>query len=109
MVYLQCRSFRMNIAQPARIALRCAEKREVPAWLGAARRALGIVRVSSRKQLDNNSPNVQRDGIVAYACRDLELDLVRVEELHESAKRSDACVCSARRPNASSGMNPCAE
>ena len=38
-----------------------------PRWLGKSPRALGIVRVSSKKQGDNNSPGVQREGILAHA------------------------------------------
>lgn len=58
-----------------------------PIWLGTNRRAIAIVRVSSKKQRDNNSPGVQREGISAYS-RGVGLELVRVEEFHESAKRS---------------------
>ncbi len=49
--------------------------------------ACGIVRVSSKKQLDNNSPGVQRSGIEAYAKAN-NLKLLWVEEFHESAKKS---------------------
>jgi site-specific DNA recombinase len=54
-----------------------------------SKRALGIVRVSTREQSRGNSPGVQRDGIVAYA-RDLGLQLVDVVEIHESGKDSAA-------------------
>ncbi|MCP4453495.1 MAG: recombinase family protein, partial [Planctomycetes bacterium] len=44
-----------------------------------------IIRVSTRKQRDNNSPSIQRDDIEAYAERH-GLRLIRVAEIHESAK-----------------------
>ncbi len=59
----------------------------VPPWLGASRKALGIVRVSSRKQSDNNSPEIQREGIEAYA-KALQLELTSVVVIEESAKDS---------------------
>ncbi len=62
-----------------------------PRWLGKTSRALGIVRVSSKKQGDNNSPGVQRDGIRAYAVAN-GLDLVEVVQIEESAKSSEARV-----------------
>ena len=62
-----------------------------PRWLGNTSRALGIVRVSSKKQGDNNSPGVQRDGIRAYAVAN-DLDLVEVVQIEESAKSSEARV-----------------
>jgi DNA invertase Pin-like site-specific DNA recombinase len=52
------------------------------------RRALGIIRVSSGKQAENNSPGTQRDGIKGYS-KDAAIDLVRVVEIHESAKDSE--------------------
>lgn len=54
-------------------------------------RAIGLVRVSSKKQGDNNSPGVQSDGIKAYALA-AGLELVDVVVLEESAKTSDARV-----------------
>src|SRR5688572_21310927 len=60
-----------------------------PEWMRAGDAAIGIVRVSTAKQSDGNSPGVQSDGIRRYAA-DLGLDLVRVEEIHESGKDADA-------------------
>ncbi|MBI1948626.1 MAG: recombinase family protein [Deltaproteobacteria bacterium] len=62
-----------------------------PRWLGKSPRALGIVRVSSKKQGDNNSPGVQREGITAHA-QALGLHVVDIVMLEESAKSSDARV-----------------
>ena len=64
---------------------------KAPRWLGKSQRALGIVRVSSKKQGDNNSPGVQREGITAHA-RALGLHVVDIVMLEESAKSSDARV-----------------
>jgi site-specific DNA recombinase len=64
---------------------------KAPRWLGKSDRALGVVRVSSKKQGDNNSPGVQREGIVAHA-KAHGLHLVDVLVLEESAKRSEARV-----------------
>ena len=61
--------------------------RTTPQWLDGNAKAIAIVRVSSKKQLGNNSPGVQRNGTTTYAA-ERGLDLVRVEEFHESAKRS---------------------
>lgn len=60
-----------------------------PSWFGASRRAVGIVRVSSHKQGDGNSPDVQRAGIEAYAAS-LGLDLTGIEIIEESAKSSSS-------------------
>src|SRR5688572_23556003 len=60
-----------------------------PQWLGRSSRALGIVRVSSSGQKDNTSPEMQREGVVAYA-RDKGLELVEVVQIEESAKDSKA-------------------
>ena len=57
-----------------------------PDWLGNPK-ALGIVRVSSHKQGDGNSPDVQRAGIERYAAS-LGLDLTGIEIIEESAKSS---------------------
>jgi site-specific DNA recombinase len=62
-----------------------------PRWLGKSARAIGIVRVSSKKQGDNNSPGVQREGITAHA-KAHGLQLVDVVMLEESAKSSEARV-----------------
>jgi site-specific DNA recombinase len=51
--------------------------------------ALGIVRVSSTKQADGNSPDVQRSGIVGYALAK-KFTLVDTVEIHESGKDSSA-------------------
>jgi len=59
-----------------------------PEWMAADRRAIGIVRVSTSKQGDGNSPGIQRDGIGRYA-REHGLSLVAVEEIHESGKDAD--------------------
>jgi site-specific DNA recombinase len=64
---------------------------KAPRWLGKSSKAIGIVRVSSKKQGDNNSPGVQRDGITAHA-KTLGLHLVDVITLEESAKSSEARV-----------------
>ena len=64
---------------------------KVPRWLGRSSRALGVVRVSSKKQGDNNSPGVQREGILAHA-KAHGLHLVDVLVLEESAKSSEARV-----------------
>ena len=40
---------------------------KAPRWLGKSARAIGVVRVSSKKQGDNNSPGVQREGITVPA------------------------------------------
>ena len=60
-------------------------------WLGKSDRAIGVVRVSSKKQGDNNSPGVQRDGITSHA-KAHGLHLVDVIMLEESAKSSEARV-----------------
>ncbi len=52
-------------------------------------RALGIIRVSSTKQKDNNSPPVQREGITEYIDR-RKLNLVDVVEIRESAADASA-------------------
>ncbi len=62
-------------------------REESPRWIGCNRRAVGIVRVSNIRQLDGNSPTTQRKGITAYAA-DVGIQLARIEEFHESAKRS---------------------
>jgi site-specific DNA recombinase len=54
-------------------------------------RTLGIVRVSSKKQGDNNSPGVQGDGIKSYALAE-GLELVDVIVIEESAKSSETRV-----------------
>lgn len=64
---------------------------KAPRWLGKSSRAIGIVRVSSKKQGDNNSPGVQREGITAHA-KAHGLHLVDVITLEESAKSSEARV-----------------
>lgn len=64
---------------------------KAPRWLGRSSRALGVVRVSSKKQGDNNSPGVQREGITAHA-KALGLQLADVIVLEESAKSSEARV-----------------
>jgi site-specific DNA recombinase len=64
---------------------------KAPRWLGKSARALGIVRVSSKKQGDNNSPGIERDGITAHA-KAHGLHLVDVITLEESAKSSEARV-----------------
>ncbi|MFC1610110.1 recombinase family protein [Myxococcota bacterium] len=51
-------------------------------------KAIGIVRVSSRKQRDNNSPELQRRGIEEYIAGQ-DLKLVRIERIHESAAKAD--------------------
>ncbi len=56
-------------------------------WLAKSRRAMGIVRVSSHKQGDGNSPDVQRNGIIAYS-ESLGMDLLDVAIIEESAKTS---------------------
>ena len=64
---------------------------KAPRWLGKSDRAIGVVRVSSKKQGDNNSPGVQREGITAHANAH-GLHLVDVIVLEESAKSSEARV-----------------
>lgn len=64
---------------------------KAPRWLGQSAKAIGIVRVSSKKQGDNNSPGVQREGITAHA-KTLGLHLVDVVQIEESAKSSEARV-----------------
>jgi site-specific DNA recombinase len=55
-----------------------------PVWMGRNNLALGIVRVSTKRQKDNTSPGTQRDGINAYAASK-GLKLVDVIEVDESA------------------------
>jgi site-specific DNA recombinase len=56
---------------------------------GGAATALGIVRVSSTKQADGSSPDVQRSGIVGFTAAK-GFKLVDVVEIHESGKDSSA-------------------
>lgn len=56
---------------------------------GGAATALGIVRVSSTKQADGSSPDVQRSGIVGFTAAN-GFKLVDVVEIHESGKDSSA-------------------
>jgi site-specific DNA recombinase len=54
-------------------------------WPRGKGRAIGIVRVSTLKQKDNNSPAIQRADIEGYAARS-GLTLTGIAEVHESAK-----------------------
>lgn len=61
---------------------------ESPAWIGSTRKAMALIRVSSHKQKDNNSPEVQRRAIADHAAR-LGLEIGdRYEEFQESAAKS---------------------
>ena len=62
-----------------------------PAWIGSSRGALGVVRVSSKKQGDNNSPGVQREGITAYAVAH-GLKRADVLVIEESAKKCEVLL-----------------
>ncbi|MEW6777723.1 MAG: recombinase family protein [Bdellovibrionota bacterium] len=56
-------------------------------WLSSNKKAFGIVRVSSHKQGDGSSPDVQKAGIEFYA-ESLGLSLSGVAVIEESAKYS---------------------
>ena len=57
--------------------------------LADSKNAIGIVRVSTVKQSDGNSPDVQQAGIEAYARRN-GLKLLEVRRVYESGKDSEA-------------------
>ncbi|HEX3854653.1 MAG TPA: recombinase family protein, partial [Polyangiaceae bacterium] len=57
--------------------------------LADSKDAIGIVRVSTIKQSDGNSPDVQQAGIEAYARR-TGLRLLEVRSVYQSGKDSEA-------------------
>jgi site-specific DNA recombinase len=57
-------------------------------WMGGSNKALAILRVSSHRQKDNTSHDVQEREITAY-CKANGLNLMEVISIVESAKDSD--------------------
>ncbi|MDP2342689.1 MAG: recombinase family protein [Deltaproteobacteria bacterium] len=62
-------------------------KAKPPSWMGDTNKAIGIIRQSSTGKKAGFSPEIQKAGITEHASR-WGLDLVRIVEIHESARRS---------------------